>query len=308
MTAVSTASAIRFATSAKPRSSSASSANARRASIAVRHNAHSRVSLSSRFTFNHPHLLESTYAPLNRVIVAGKSHQLIAAGLHLSPARGITNVWIIVALMLLGLPTTASAVTHVAPAPGASTSDLHPTFSWTLDGHEVNVIQVSKLQRTTVDGEFYDEDHVTGDALDSSATAWQPTSAIPSGTYWWNVQWYTPDFSSTGYTAPTSFRIPPDIHGLGQRLSQSTYSPTMTVTASWWSNTPTTKATCSIYRKGRRVARTSDSSSYPTIGGTNTAYCYLRLRERWDGLRFKAVLTVSGGGIARSTSRYFTAR
>lgn len=208
----------------------------------------------------------------------------------------------------LFVSANAAAVTLTSPVDGSVVSTTHPLFTWTLDGTEINTITVSKLARTTPDGSFFDEDYVSGGLPESSSTSWQPTSPIAAGTYWWGANWYFPDFSAVGNTPPEQFSIAADIHNLGFRIRQYQDSAYLYATPSWWSNTATTRVTCKLYRRGKLKGSTSVRSNYPTIGGQNSDTCNLRLREKWDGLRFKLLVVVQGGGISRSKSKTFTAK
>lgn len=184
----------------------------------------------------------------------------------------------------------------------------HPEFSWTVSGDRANTVTVSRTVRTTPAGQFYDQDYVTSDGLGDGATRWVPTTAITSGSYWWNIGWYGNDYSSSGYTPPRAFTITASIRNLRASVLQYSLINSLTATVSWWSNTPTTKTVCQLYRGKRVVSRARGSLTAPSIAVRNTTTCNLNAREKWDGERLRLVIDVSGGGLKRSTTVRFRAK
>lgn len=213
-------------------------------------------------------------------------------------------------VVLLALPASASALTHAAPADGASVATSHPTFTWAPNsGEHAQSIEVSRTGRTTPGGEFYDEDRVTGDYFTSPyPTSWAPTSAVAAGSYWWNVAWTADDYSTSGYTAPWSFIIPARVQAVRVAVTQYSNLDDAYVKVSWWSNVSAVTGVCKVMRGRKTISRRRFSDTYLSIEGRNDASCYVRVPERLDGTRLRAVATVTGGGLARTVSRTFRAK
>lgn len=211
----------------------------------------------------------------------------------------------VIALIALALPAGAAALTPTAPVDSATGLGEHPVFAWSLDGHEPNVIAVSRAQRTTPEGEFYDEDREGGDALRGTDTSWAPTSAIPAGRYWWNVQWFAPDYSASGWTSPSSFTIPTRLRA--QRLRVPTlYSFAIYADVSWWSNTRSSRLVAELYIGTRRAARRVEFENDQSIAARNDRSVRLGIPRWARGKRGVVRVAVTSDGLTVRAARAVT--
>lgn len=215
--------------------------------------------------------------------------------------RGIPVI--IIGMVTLLVPAAAGAATALSPVGGARVTTSHPTFRWSLNGGDtVGMLVVSKAQRTTPAGEFYDEDQEQVEFPGDTATAHASSEPIPAGTYWWNLSWMSAAFNDY-YTPPEQFTIAPSF--LNGRFGQFHWYQYVEddFTVSWWSNTRTVYVKCRVYYRGRIIGRDSERITYPTIAGRNSMYCEPKVRSKYDGKRVKLAAIVSGGGGQRTFTR-----
>lgn len=215
---------------------------------------------------------------------------------------------ILVALVgLLVFAPTVSAAPVLNPPTPESLRDSRPLFSWTLASDErANTITVSTSAAVTPEGEFFDENRVTGDAL-TDLTQWQPTSRLSAGAYYWNLQWYKQDFSQQGYTPPSAFTIPLRLEGARVSVTQSKYFDTE-VSYSVVSNAKSIVTTCTVLDGVRVVRRKSKRLPFPTPGVRAKGSCMMAVPDALNGKRLRAVVKVVAGVKSVSASRVFTAR
>lgn len=198
-------------------------------------------------------------------------------------------------LALLALPTTA----HAAPTPAnpstASIAADRPLYTWSLAAEErVNTITVASAPGVTPEGEFYSENRVTGDALQSTATSWQDARKLGAGTYWWNLNWYAADYSSSGYTTPLSFTVPAYVRSLIVMVRQPAYSADE-FRVSYVANTKVVRVRCDLRHGLRLLKSTRRMSPYNVIGGRSAQTCVMRIPAVYSGKRLRIVVTVTAG-------------
>lgn len=217
----------------------------------------------------------------------------------------MTRALIVALLALLVLPASAGALTPTAPVDGATGLSEHPVFTWSIAGDSANVIVMSRAARTTPEGEFYDEDRETSDAIQGAATTWSPTTAIAAGTYWWNLQWFADDYSSSGWTAPLSFTIPARLRApivrVPTRFSFAVYADT-----SWWSNTRAARVTAELVVGKRRASRRVVAEPSLSIAVRNSSSVRLPVPAWARGKRGVVRVTVASGGRSVRAARALT--
>jgi len=97
----------------------------------------------------------------------------------------ITAAIVAAAVLAAGTGATPSPL---GPAPGTSTTNTHPTFTWTLpQTEEAASISIASAPGLAPTGEFLTANIVDVDDLDFTATTWTPTRPLAVGTYWWHV-------------------------------------------------------------------------------------------------------------------------
>lgn len=206
-------------------------------------------------------------------------------------------------------PADAAAIPVLGAPTPESVADSRPLLSWSLvPGEEVNTLSVASSADRTPEGEFFDENRITGDAFsDGTTTQWQPTSRISAGEYWWNLQWYVSDYSFVGYTDPASFTIPVQLRSPRLAIRQYLYSADE-VTLSFVTNASRATVTCAVFSGRRRIARRVIRFEISAIGARSSTTCDVGISRRWAGKRLRVVAEARAAEKTVRQQRIITGR
>lgn len=208
-------------------------------------------------------------------------------------------------LALLSPSTAIAAATPLSPAGGAIVDTSHPVFSWSLPpNEESDGIYVALSPETTVDGEFFSENVADSDVFFANETSWSPTSALPAGTYWWNVRSHDRETFTSFYSAPVSFTIPARVQIQSIRIRRFTFIDNLDVTVRFTANTESARVAVRLRRGSRTVWSKAETDEFVSIGEPNSAFLSWYSRGRIpEETRLQLNVTVSAGDAQASASR-----
>lgn len=209
------------------------------------------------------------------------------------------------ALALLLPPAAIGAATPVSPAGGAVVDTSHPVFTWSVPANEeTDGIYVSRAPDTTVEGEFFSENVVDSDVFFANETSWSPRSALPAGTYWWNVWSHDRESFTSFYSAPVSFEIPARVRIASIRIRRYTGLDALDVTVRFVANTGQARVAVRLRRGSRTVWSKAELDEFVSIGEVSsvslTWFGHGRIRE---GSRLRLSVRVEAGGAQASATR-----
>lgn len=210
-----------------------------------------------------------------------------------------------ITLALLWPSTAIGAATPLSPAGGALVDTSHPVFTWSVPAsEESDGIDVSRSPETTVDGEFFSENVVDSDVFFANETSWSPRSALPAGTYWWNVWSHDRESFASFYSTPASFTIPARVQIQSIRIRRYTFIDNLDVTVRFTANTESARVAVRLRRGSRTVWSKAETDEFVSIGEPNSAFLSWYSRGRIpEGARLQLNVTVSAGDAQASASR-----
>lgn len=206
----------------------------------------------------------------------------------------------------LSLPSAAiGAATPLSPTGGAVVDTSHPVFTWSVPANEeTDGIYVSRTPETTVEGEFFGENVVDSDVFFANETSWSPSSALPAGTYWWNVWSHDRESFSSFYSTPVSFEIPARVRIASIRIRRYTGLDALDVTVRFVANTEEARVAVRLRRGSRTVWSKAEVDEFVSIGEVSSAnltwFSRGRIRER---VRLRLTVTVDAGDAHVSATR-----
>lgn len=164
-------------------------------------------------------------------------------------------------LLALGIVAGAVAVgsvsaapTLVSPAPGSSTTNTHPIFTWTLPsgeaGESISIARSKKISPNTND--FVLSDLQDSDILELGAANWKPDRAIPAGKYYWHVASGSAQQSHM-FSPISTFTIRPAISKVKIAVKMYKGQRTLLITTSWYANERTVNVTEKLFAGSKLI-------------------------------------------------------
>jgi hypothetical protein len=195
--------------------------------------------------------------------------------------------------------------TPLAPAPGASTTNTHPTFRWApVKPPEIAAsITIAKSPQLGPNGEFPTANLVDFDDLQFDATSWTPTRPLAIGTYWWHVASVDTTPGATGKLFTPATKLTIDAAVTVQSIKLQWSGRQFLATLSLKSNSEKVDASLKLYA-GRKLLESHRTTTSNFLVDQGTAWQQVftvptKVR-RGSVLRLVATLTVKGS-TARAT-------
>jgi hypothetical protein len=212
--------------------------------------------------------------------------------------RGIIVLTALAGVAISGSAALAAA-TPVTPAPGATVTNAHPHFTWTLPtGERSQGLYIARKPDVTPEGRFYDQSIVQVGVVAAADREWTPSVPLYAGSYWWNV-WSSDPISQALFSIPAAFAIPVSLRLVGVRSKRYPSVHALDLDVRWTANVPQLLVRLRLLH-GRKIVWKATKTPYNTIGVPgSTRFSWKRPAGLKRGTRLRLFASISSGGVKR---------